>query len=109
MKANTALAFILAGMGLLASSLPPATLPVRLARLCALFCGLIGLLTLGEYLLAWNPGFDQWLISAPAHAVGTSHPSRMAPDSATCFVLLAAELMPVTTRQRCDSLRSSVR
>ncbi|MFA7347132.1 MAG: PAS domain-containing protein [Desulfurivibrionaceae bacterium] len=93
MKANTALAFILAGMGLLASSLPPATLPVRLARLCALFCGLIGLLTLGEYLLAWNPGFDQWLISAPVHAVGTSHPSRMAPDSAACFVLLAAELM----------------
>ena len=92
MKANSALGFILAGAALLSSSLPSSTLSARLARLCTLLCGLIGLLTLGEYLFAWNLGFDQWLFAEPAYPVGTSHPGRMAPDTAACFVLLAAGL-----------------
>ncbi|MFA7382455.1 MAG: response regulator [Desulfurivibrionaceae bacterium] len=91
-KANTALAFILAGSALLLSSLSSSFLSIRLARLCALLCGLLGLLTLAEYLFAWNPGFDQWLFVEPANTLGTSHPGRMAPDTAVCFVLLAAGL-----------------
>ena len=92
MKANTALGFILAGVALLGSSLSSSTLSLRLVRLCALLSSLIGLLTLGEYLFAWNPGFDQWLFREPAHTVGTSHPGRMAPDTAACFVFLAVGL-----------------
>ena len=94
MKANTALGFILAGIALLlASSLSSSPLSLRLARLCALLCSLIGLLTLGEYLFTWNPGFDQWLFAEPANTMGTSHPGRMTPDTAACFVLLTAGLM----------------
>lgn len=52
----------------------------------------MGLLTLCEYVFGWNPGFDQWLFPEPAGTVGTSHPGRMAPDTALCFVLLAAGL-----------------
>ena len=93
MKPNTAIAFILTGISLLASSAPgthPSTLLSRLSRICALFAGLIGLLSLCEYAFGWNPGFDQWIFPEPVGAVGTSHPGRMAPDAALCFVLFAA-------------------
>ncbi|MFH1020177.1 MAG: DUF3365 domain-containing protein, partial [Pseudomonadota bacterium] len=93
MKANTALGFILIGVALPASSRSSSPRSLRLAQLCALLCGLIGLLTLGEYLFAWNPGFDQWLFREPANTAGTSHPGRMAPDTAIGFVLLTTGLI----------------
>ena len=96
MKPNTALAFILIGFALPLSQLPAAwlgpRLPIhldRLARGCRWLVGLIGLLTLAEYLFDWNPGFDQWLFPEPAGTVGTSNPGRMAPETALCFLLLA--------------------
>ncbi len=92
MKTNTALGCILFGTALLVCSLSSSTRSIRLTRLFALLCGLIGLLTLGEYLFTWNPGFDQWLFAEPASTVGTSHPGRMTFDTAACFVLLATEL-----------------
>jgi PAS domain S-box-containing protein len=93
-KPNTALAFILTGIAVLLSTLNPqfSTASSRLARLCGWLAGLIGLLTLCEYAFGWNPGFDQWLFREPTGAVGTSHPGRMAPDTALCFMLLAAGL-----------------
>jgi hypothetical protein len=89
MKANTALCFILIGVAMLASSPPSSVLSLRLARLCILLCALIGLLSLSEYLFDWNPGLDQWLFVEPPQTTGTSHPGRMAPDTAFCFLLLA--------------------
>ncbi len=96
MKPNTALAFILIGFALPLSQLPAAwlgpRLPIhldRLARGCRWLVGLIGLLTLAEYLFDWNPGFDQWVFPEPAGTVGTSNPGRMAPETALCFLLLA--------------------
>ena len=95
MKPNAALGFILIGIALFPS--PPATLgPGRASfisgftRLCGLLAALIGALTLGEYLFAWDAGIDQRLFPEPAGTVGTSIPGRMAPDTALCFVLLAA-------------------
>ena len=97
MKPNTALAFILIGIALQVPELPAAWLGprlsihlLRLARGCRWLVGLIGLLTLAEYLFNWNPGFDQWLFPEPAGAVATSNPGRMAPETALCFLLLAA-------------------
>ena len=100
-KPNTALAFLLIGLALLFSSgLPsPGFRRPLAARLCGLLAGLIGLLTLGEYLFGWNPGLDQWLFKEPSGTVGTSHPGRMAPDSALCFVLLAAGLELIRLRR----------
>jgi PAS domain S-box-containing protein len=99
MKANTAVCFILTGVALLLTARPPATFNpqisiffLRIARLCGLLAGLIGLLTLGEYIFDWNPGIDQWLFREPNGMVGTSYPGRMAPEAAMCFVLLAAAL-----------------
>jgi PAS domain S-box-containing protein len=87
MKANTAVCFILIGAGLL----PPAAFPA--ARLCGLLAGLIGALTLSEYLLGWDAGIDDLLFKEPPGTVGTSHPGRMAPETALCFVFLAAALL----------------
>jgi hypothetical protein len=102
-KPNTALAFILTGIALLLSTVNSqfSTASSRLARLCGWLAGVIGLLTLCEYAFGWNPGFDQWLFREPAGAVGTSHPSRMAPDTALCFMLLAAGL-----ENACDSRKT---
>jgi PAS domain S-box-containing protein len=103
MKPNTALAFLLTGITVLLSC--PHSIPdgdesaaaasfstpwSRAGHLGTLLAGLIGLLSLGEYAFGWNPGFDQWLFPEPPGAVGTSHPGRMAPDTALCFVLFAA-------------------
>jgi PAS domain S-box-containing protein len=106
-KPNTAIALILAGIALLLPSIPapapgPETRPDghRLAalgsgigRICGLLAGLFGFLTLCEYVFHWNPGFDQWLFAEPAGTVGTSHPGRMAPESAACFIFLATASM----------------
>jgi PAS domain S-box-containing protein len=100
LKPNAALAIVLMGFALLSISLPPSnrsprrlsTLRCRLARLCGLLAGLAGLVTLGKFALSWKPGVDMWWFRETASAVGTSHPDRMGPDTALCFVLLAVAL-----------------
>jgi CHASE3 domain sensor protein len=97
MKPNEALAFILMGFALLlprarsASDTPLAELVSRLGRMSGWLVGLIGVMTLLEYTTGWSPGLDQWLIRESSGTVGTSHPGRMAPDAALCFLLLAVE------------------
>jgi signal transduction histidine kinase len=86
-KPNTALAFILIGIALL---LRRSTFLSHVARLCGFLAGLIGLLTLAEYAFGWDIGIDQWLFREPGGTVGTSNPGRMAPDTALCFIMLAA-------------------
>ena len=103
MKPNTAVAFVLSGIGVLFTRPRPMPNPREsrpaprpsnpwsyVGRFCFFFAGLIGLLSLGEYAFGWNPGFDQWLFPEPTGTVGTSNPGRMAPDTALCFVLFAA-------------------
>ena len=99
MKANTAVCFILIGIALWLIARPPAasnprrsTFFSRFARFCGLLAGLIGLLTLGEYVFGWNLGIDQWLFREPPGTVGTSHPGRMAPETALNFVFLSVAL-----------------
>jgi PAS domain S-box-containing protein len=97
-KPNTALAFILIGFAMLVRG-PHAAHPSPVARVLscvggfgALLAGLIGFLTVGEYLFEWNSGLDRLLFVEPAGAIATSHPGRMAPESALCFGLLAVAM-----------------
>ena len=96
MKANTALCFILAGSALLLTVRPPAALNPKLltlaVRLLSLLSGLIGLLTLSEYVFDSDLGIDQWLFVESVGTAATSHPGRMAPETALNFVLLSAAL-----------------
>ena len=99
MKVNAAVCFMLTGIALLPLIRPPATFNAqhptfffRFARLCGLLAGLIGLLTLSEYVFGWNLGMDQWLFRDLADPLGKSLPGQMAPETALCFVLLDAAL-----------------
>ena len=87
MQYNTALGFLLGGVGLIF-----ATRDIRGASLgCGALVAAIGLLTLAEYVFGADLGIDQLLME---HYVTfkTSHPGRMAPNTALCFSLTGLAL-----------------
>jgi PAS domain S-box-containing protein len=102
MKANTAVAFLLAGaaLGLLRAE-PVGPRFRRLAQGCAAAVALVGLVTLAEYAFGRDLGIDQLLFREPPGATGTSSPGRMAPTAALNFGLvgLALLLLDVQTRR----------
>ncbi|MBF0582896.1 MAG: response regulator [Magnetococcales bacterium] len=95
MQYNTALCFLLSGMGLISSSLGKQ----RLALGCGLIVGLLGGLTGVQYLLGVDLGLDQ-LLMRHYITVLTSHPGRMAPNTALCFVLSSFGLALAAQRSR---------
>jgi len=98
MKANTALAFVLAGVSLwLLQSKQADRRTRRIAQVCALIVALLGLLTLSEYLFGWDLGIDQLLFEEPLGAVGTPSPGRMAPATAFNFLLVGMALLSLDT------------
>jgi len=104
MKANTALAFILAGLSLWLLC-PESSAMVssrrRLAQFCAFTIVLAGFLTLTEYAFGWDLKVDQLLFWDMPKAVGTSSPGRMEPNTAFDLVMvgLALLLLDVETRR----------
>ncbi|MBD2199699.1 MULTISPECIES: PAS domain S-box protein [Calothrix] len=91
MKANAALGFVFAGMGLyfLQST---SSGKRRLAQGCALFITLLGLLNLSQYAFGWNLGIDQLVFTDEPRAIATSNPGRMAPVTALNFTLMGIAL-----------------
>jgi hypothetical protein len=77
MKANTALALILAGVSLWSLQATHRRLLKTLGQVCAAIVALIGLLTLSEHVVGWNLGIDQWLFTEPSGALATTSPGRM--------------------------------
>ena len=121
MKANTALAFLLSGVSLWLLHneserrshrgerqnnhfiLPPLSSIFSrraIAQGCAFTVAMIGLLTLSQYLFNWNLGIDQLVFREMAGAVGTSHPGRMAPNTALNFLLIGFALLLLHRRTR---------
>jgi signal transduction histidine kinase/sensor domain CHASE-containing protein len=99
MQYNAALSFVLCGTGLLA-------LTCGWPRVAATFgavATVIGLLTFSEYLLGIDVGIDQLFIKAFI-TVQTSHPGRMAPNSAMCFMLTGAALLVMSVATRREQL-----
>ncbi len=117
MKANSALSFVLIGLTLLLLSpaVPlagrlPAGLATRVAQGCSLLVGMFGLLTVVEYATGLSLGIDQLLVREAPGMVGTSHPGRMAFDTALSFAFLgaAAVLVSMPRKTRMLSLASVV-
>lgn len=94
MKANAALAFLLAGAALALVAVPRAPGRRLLAgRLLAASVVLIGALTLAEYGLGWHLGIDQLLFHDASAGVGVAPSGRMGPNAALAFVLLGLAIL----------------
>lgn len=99
-KTNTAVGFVLAGLSLaLLARAAHSGWSRWLSRACAGVTVLLGLLSLGEYLLGIDFGIDQLLFVEPAGEVGTLAPNRMAPATAANFVLVGIALWLVGFRR----------
>jgi diguanylate cyclase (GGDEF)-like protein len=95
MKYNTALGFLLSGLGLLAIALdrPWGALPGAAWSL------LLGALTLIQDVFSLNIGIDELLMEDYIR-VETAHPGRLAPNTALCFVLIGLALLLMSNSAR---------
>lgn len=88
MQYNTALGFLVSGIGMIAMALQTP----RLAQVGGALAVLIGTLTLVEYVLGHDLGIDQLLMEHYV-TVQTSNPGRMAPNTALLFSLTGMFLL----------------
>lgn len=94
MKANTAIAFVLAGISLrLSLEINLNALLQLIKNICALLVTLIGLITLSQDVFQWNSGIDQLFFTENIYAVATSSPGRMAPSTAFSFMFVGLSLL----------------
>ena len=101
MKANAALAFILAGTSLLLMhSSAKRNQMKRVAQSLALFVIVIGLLTSIEYAFDWNIGIDQLLFNELPGAAGTLQGGRMPFSAALSFVFFGTAILVLELRTR---------
>lgn len=100
MKPNTAACLVLAGaaLSLLTARRAPAVLR-WIASGCAGTVLVVGLLTLGQDVGAWDFGIDGLLFVEPAGAVLTAHPGRMATPTALALMLLGSALLLLGARR----------
>jgi signal transduction histidine kinase len=102
MKPNAAIATLLAGISIWLLRPQPQPRELRLlGRVCAIGVAVIGVLTLGEYVLGWNLGIDELLFREGAGAIGTSSPGRMGANATIVLTLdgLALLLLDVERRR----------
>jgi signal transduction histidine kinase/CheY-like chemotaxis protein len=100
MKANAALALLLAGASLWILNLDDKNALARhVGRLCAAVVALVGALTLSQHLFGWNLGIDELLFVESAGALATTRPGRMGPPASTCFTLSGIALLMLHARR----------
>gem|GEM_PF-1843096 len=108
MKPNTAVGLILSGLALVLLAAGKNSPRVRLwAALPAVATGLLGALTLLQYFTGVEFGIDQLLFRDVVMPMHTSHPGRMVPTTAFCFMLVAGAFLSASLPIR-DKLRMSL-
>lgn len=100
MKANTALAFVLAGMSLLFFSAPEVSIERKSAKFLAFLVGFIGLINVAEYTCGWDAGIDQLIFKETVMSPGTLYPGRMSLNTATSFCLTGLALLTLRRKTR---------
>lgn len=88
MQYNTALGFLLCGISLPLTLLKKQTV----SKVISISIILLGLVTLSQYLFSMNIGLDE-LFMLHDITTKTSHPGRMAPNTALCFILSGSSLL----------------
>ncbi len=100
MKANTSFCFICCGGALLLGHLSrPRRWKKSVAQIMAGLVVFIGAFTLIEYATNLNLGIDELLFRDVPMSPGTSHPGRMAPNSACAFLLFASGILLLYRRR----------
>lgn len=98
MKANTALGFLFLGFsGMAFSSGIDKGKRVAVAKALVAIVGLLGILTLFEYIAQINLGIDDVIVEDSYSKIIKS---RMSPATASCFILLAAGLLLIDKRPK---------
>jgi PAS domain S-box-containing protein len=92
MQYNTALGFLLAGIGMLSVVTTKSGNNANAGKFAGIATLLVGFLTLIEYVVGVNLHIDQ-LFMEHYVTVETSNPGRMAPNTALCFSLTGAALL----------------
>lgn len=87
MQFNTALGFLLVALAMLLESRP------QTRRAIGTVLVLLGGTTLGQYLFGFNVGLDELFVQDFVQT-RTSHPGRMGPNTALCFLLLGVSFLP---------------
>jgi hypothetical protein len=100
-KANTALAFFVAGCALLLIVLQPQRR--ALIRALGVAVAMIGGLTLFEHASGLDLGIDTFLFDEPAGAAATAAPGRMGPPAAASFLAMGVALALSQGRSRAIS------
>ena len=105
MKPNMAAAILLCGAALSLLSRKTLTKPIRIctAALAATVI-ILSALTIGEYVFNRDLGIEHWLIGDVQADLEGPHPGRMAPITATCFILVGVALF-LASRQIQKRLR----
>lgn len=99
MKANTAFGFLFSAIAfLIFIENKNAESQKSFGLLCAWIVFLIGGLTLTQYSFGLNLGLDQLVFRDSPIAVQTSHPGRMAPNTAFNFILIGLSLLIFRTK-----------
>jgi signal transduction histidine kinase/CheY-like chemotaxis protein len=102
MQYNTALCFVLCGLGLLLVVFGK----TRSAAAVGALAATVGIATLLQYIFGVNFGIDQ-LFHDHNITVKTSHPGRMAPNTAVCFALVGLATIARSILSR-PQIRSTV-
>ncbi len=98
MAYNTALCFLLCGLGLAAVTWAGRQAMRHLALVCGVGVTLVGLLTLSEYLFGVSLGLDELMMKSYIRS-GVTAPGRMAFCSALCFSLAGTSLLLLCSRR----------
>ena len=104
MKANTAVAFVLAGLALLVVDVPRLVSP---RRALAAVVALVGVATLAEYATGHHLGIDQLLVADPAGAGNARAPGRMGVNTAFDFAVAGSALVALG-RERARAVAAQV-
>lgn len=99
MKVNTALAFVLLGLGLLLCGRAGTSRDRRIAVLPVLVALVLTGLVGSQYLTGRDFGIDQWLFREAPGQVGTVDPNRMSPMTVICFLLVGTGISLATLQR----------
>jgi PAS domain S-box-containing protein len=93
-KANTAVALLLAGLSLCFFLTDrPRLWKRRIGQACASLVLALGGLSLSEHIFGWNLRIDQILFREAPDALATGSPGRVGPPASLCFILIGAALL----------------